>query len=283
MQQQDLRSWVGHTTHAEDVVTERLVGDFRATLSPHLNEQGGDIAPLGVHWCLFPTREPISGLGADRASGQYPHLPPPPLPRRMWAGGEVEFVKPLRIGDKVRRTTVISDIQHKNGRTGELWFVTVEHDYQTQRGSLIRERQDIVYRAPVEAQDPASARPAAKPEVEELPLVWSVDTPRPCCSGIPPSSSSPTASTTTCPMRATSRATRGSWCTGRCRQRSCSTRSRHGSTACPRDSAIAAPRLPLAGAGSMSASMIPGDPRFHTRSNGAICMAGQASGRAASG
>lgn len=30
MQQQDLRSWVGHTTHAEDVVTERLVGDFRA-------------------------------------------------------------------------------------------------------------------------------------------------------------------------------------------------------------------------------------------------------------
>lgn len=201
----------------------------------------------------------------------------------MWAGGEVEFVKPLRIGDKVRRTTVISDIQHKNGRTGELWFVTVEHDYQTQRGSLIRERQDIVYRAPVEAQDPASARPAAKPEVEELPLVWSVDTPPtllfrysaiifiahrihydlPYARDVEGYEGLVVHGPLQATLLLNAVSTRIDGVPERFRYRGTAP-------------AIGGRRLDVCVDDT-------GDPRFHTRSNGAICMAGQASGRAASG
>jgi 3-methylfumaryl-CoA hydratase len=30
-----------------------------------------------------------------------------PLPRRMWAGGRIEFLQPLRIGDAIRRDSEI--------------------------------------------------------------------------------------------------------------------------------------------------------------------------------
>jgi 3-methylfumaryl-CoA hydratase len=72
----------------------------------------------------------------------------------MWAGGEVETLDVLRIGDAVTRTSTIGDIQHKHGRSGELWFVNVAHEYSTARGVAIRDRQDIVYR------DAARPRPA---------------------------------------------------------------------------------------------------------------------------
>jgi 3-methylfumaryl-CoA hydratase len=43
-------------------------------------------------------------------------------------------------------------VQVKQGRSGNLCFVTVEHDYATARGPALTERQDIVYR---EAESPS--------------------------------------------------------------------------------------------------------------------------------
>ncbi len=58
----------------------------------------------------------------------------------------LEFSHPIRVGDTVRRTSRIADVVVKEGRTGTLCFVTVEHDYSTAHGSAVKERQDIVYR-----------------------------------------------------------------------------------------------------------------------------------------
>jgi 3-methylfumaryl-CoA hydratase len=100
----------------------------------------------------------MSMLGPDGHPTRGGFLPPVPLPRRMWAGGELEFIDPLRVGDDTTRTSRISDVTMKTGSTGVLCFVSVEHVVTTPRGIAVRERQDIVYRDVSAAPSPAPAK-----------------------------------------------------------------------------------------------------------------------------
>ena len=103
-----LRQWIGRTTEASDVVTAQLVKGLRATLFLPVGEpKTGDAAPFTVHWCLAPPVVPASELGPDGHPARGGFLPPVPLPRRMWAGGELEFIDTLRVGDEVTRTSRI--------------------------------------------------------------------------------------------------------------------------------------------------------------------------------
>jgi 3-methylfumaryl-CoA hydratase len=160
-----LRQWIGRSTEATDTVTAQLVKGLRATLFLEIGEpRPGDAAPLTVHWCLAQPVFPASELGPDGHPARGGFLPPVPLPRRMWAGGELELFEPLWVGDEVTRTSRISDVTMKTGSTGVLCFVSVEHLITTSRGTAIRERQDIVYR---DVTAPAvSARPAAAPTAQ---------------------------------------------------------------------------------------------------------------------
>ena len=159
--------WIGRTTVSEDVVAERLVKSFRATLDPHLAQVGDGEAPLGIHWCLSPAIEPMAALGGDGHPAKNLAMPPVPLPRRMWAGGSVTLLAPLMLEDRVRRTSTIADVTRKVGKSGELWFVTVVHEYATDRGVAIRERQDIVYREAARAQ-PRTQAPAPSPTADAV-------------------------------------------------------------------------------------------------------------------
>src|SRR4029078_4228074 len=142
-----LRQWIGRTSEASDIVTAQLVKGLRATLFEEIGEpKPGSAAPWTVPWCLAQPVFPMSALSADGHPTRGGFLPPVPLPRRMWAGGELEFLDPLRVGDETRRTSRISDVTVKTGSTGTLCFVAVEHIVTTPRGIAIRERHDIVYR-----------------------------------------------------------------------------------------------------------------------------------------
>jgi 3-methylfumaryl-CoA hydratase len=155
-----LREWIGRTTEASDIVTEQLIKGLRATLFQEIGEpKPGDPAPFTVHWCLAQPVFPMSMLGPDGHPTRGGFLPPVPLPRRMWAGGELEFIDPLRVGDEAKRTSRIADVTMKTGSTGILCFVSVEHIMTTSRGIAIRERQDIVYRDISSAPQAASAKP----------------------------------------------------------------------------------------------------------------------------
>jgi 3-methylfumaryl-CoA hydratase len=159
-----LREWIGRTTEASDIVTEQLIRGLRATLFQEIGEpKPGDPAPFTVHWCLAQPVFPMSMLGPDGHPTRGGFLPPVPLPRRMWAGGELEFIDPLRVGDEAKRTSRISDVTMKTGSTGILCFVSVEHIVTTSRGIAIRERQDIVYRDISSAPQAASAKPPPPP------------------------------------------------------------------------------------------------------------------------
>jgi 3-methylfumaryl-CoA hydratase len=161
-----LRQWIGRSTEATDIVTAQLVKGLRATLFLPVGEpKTGDAAPFTVHWCLAPAVVAASELGPDGHPSRGGFLPPVPLPRRMWAGGELEFFDTLRVGDEVTRTSRIKDVSLKSGSTGQLCFVAVDHELTTPRGIAIRERHDIVYRdvttgasAPAKASSPPAAK-----------------------------------------------------------------------------------------------------------------------------
>lgn len=82
-----------------------------------------------------------------------------PLPRRMWAGGRLTFYGELDVGDEVARTSRIADVVVKEGRTGQLCFVTVEHTLSAGRKAILSERQNTVYRGP-EARGTTQPHPA---------------------------------------------------------------------------------------------------------------------------
>jgi 3-methylfumaryl-CoA hydratase len=159
-----LRQWIGRSSEASDIVTAQLVKGLRATLFQEIGEpKPSDTAPFTTHWCLAQPVFPMSMLGPDGHPTRGGFLPPVPLPRRMWAGGELEFLDPLRVGDDTTRVSRISDVTMKTGSTGVLCFVSVTHEVTTSRGLAIRERQDIVYRDVQGTAQVATAPTAAKP------------------------------------------------------------------------------------------------------------------------
>jgi 3-methylfumaryl-CoA hydratase len=159
-----LRQWIGRSSQASDIVTAHVVKGLRATLFQEIGEpKAGDAAPWTVHWCLAQPVFPMSALSQDGHPTRGGFLPPVPLPRRMWAGGELEFFDALQVGDEMTRTSRIADVTMKTGSTGALCFVSVDHLVTTPRGTALRERQDIVYRDMSGAQASAPAKTPAPP------------------------------------------------------------------------------------------------------------------------
>ena len=158
------RDYEGRSETRTDTVWPLLARGMAASLD--LPPPGADLPPLW-HWLLFQDWAPASGLGPDGHPKRGGFLPPVHhLPRRMWAGGRVQFLAPLRIGDAVTRTSTIRAITEKSGGSGTLVFVTVAHAIAGPDGPAIEEEQDIVYRgAEGAAVKPAPAAPLPAPEV----------------------------------------------------------------------------------------------------------------------
>lgn len=154
MDMEKLQSWIGRTETAEDVITPALVARFRATLGEHL-EAGPDAVPLGLHWCLAPAALPYEALGPDGHPARGGFLPPVPLRNRMWAGGMIRFLGDFTTGDLVRRESRIAEVVAKQGRSGPLVFVGVDHSYVVEGRTVLEERHDIVYRDAPKTDVPA--------------------------------------------------------------------------------------------------------------------------------
>jgi 3-methylfumaryl-CoA hydratase len=127
---------------------------------------GGDPAPLGIQWCVAMPPVALQALQKD-GHPQFSHTLLPALPgaRRMWAGGELRWHQPIRIGDTVTRDSTVSSIEVKEGRSGRLCFVEVTHSYSSERGVTLEERQDIVYKlgtAATPVRDPTPVPPSAR-------------------------------------------------------------------------------------------------------------------------
>jgi 3-methylfumaryl-CoA hydratase len=109
---------------------------------------------------FLPTQRQ-SETGPDGHARRGGFLPPVPLPRRLWAGGRIEFVAPLRVGQSIARSSRIQDVRLKEGRTGPLVFVNVRHEIRGDGQLAINEEHDIVYRENPQPGEPMPAGVAA--------------------------------------------------------------------------------------------------------------------------
>jgi len=152
-----LQSWIGKTETLLDDVTAAPVRGLAATLDRDdaLPAPGTALPPLW-HWLYFLPQHRQSEIGPDGHARRGGFLPPVPLPRRMWAGGRLQWLpeNPLVVGDAVRRISRIESVTHKAGRTGDLLFVLVKHEVHNAKGLSLTEEHDIVYRAAAQPGDP---------------------------------------------------------------------------------------------------------------------------------
>jgi 3-methylfumaryl-CoA hydratase len=165
---EQLKQWIGRTETRSDVVTVTPVAALAATLdrADALPQPGETLPPLW-HWLYFLPVDRQSDLGADGHAQRGGFLPPVPLPRRMWAGGRLQFHHPLRVGEAITRVSRIVDVKLKQGRTGALVFVLVRHEIGNAEGVAITEEHDIVYRA-----HPADGEPAVAPIAAPADFAW---------------------------------------------------------------------------------------------------------------
>jgi 3-methylfumaryl-CoA hydratase len=153
-----LRDWIGRSETRRDLLTAAPLAALSATLdrADPTPEAGTALPPLW-HWIFFTPQTRASELGVDGHARRGGFLPPVPLPRRMWAGGRLAFLQPLRVGETVTRVSTIQDVTVKTGRTGSLVFVCVRHEFSTAQGLALREEHDIVYR---DAPQPGAPQPS---------------------------------------------------------------------------------------------------------------------------
>ncbi|MBA6116687.1 MaoC family dehydratase N-terminal domain-containing protein [Pseudomonas sp. NC26] len=143
----DYSAWIGRTEEAVDELSRNLIKRIAATFGETAPAVGQPLPPLWM-WCFF--QEPVAEtqLGTDGHPARGGFLPPADNRNRMWAGGRVEFIAPLKVGAEAHRLSTIVHIEEKHGRTGALLFVTVRHEYSQHGALCVREEQDIVYREP---------------------------------------------------------------------------------------------------------------------------------------
>jgi len=135
-----------------DVMDPARAAALQAALGQDVSIKADVPLPPFFHQLYFWSPQPPVALGRDghpKVGGGL--IPDIGLPRRMWAGGRLQFHAPLIAGHKAERRSVCESSTLKTGRSGPLGFVTLRHEIW--QGDMLRltEWQDLVYR-----QDPVA-------------------------------------------------------------------------------------------------------------------------------
>ena len=138
-----MKDWTGRKMIQHDVLTPGLLQRLRATID---SDEAGGCAPQGAHWCLCLPDARTDALDIDGHPKRGEFLPLIALPRRMWASSAIEFHAPMNVGSNIERRSVIADVVEKQGGSGHLVFVSVDHETHTDGILAVSERQVIVYR-----------------------------------------------------------------------------------------------------------------------------------------
>ncbi|MBV7395102.1 FAS1-like dehydratase domain-containing protein [Mameliella sediminis] len=142
-----------------DVMDPDRAKALQAALDLPVTIDAGRPLPPFFHQIYFWDAQPPGVLGRDGhprvGTGLIPDLN---LPRRMWAGGALQFHAPLRAGQMAEKQSRVADVTIKQGRSGALGFVTLAHEIWQGGQLCVTERQDLVYR---EDPDPSAPRPQA--------------------------------------------------------------------------------------------------------------------------
>jgi len=125
----------------------------------------GSAMPAFAHWLNGNPVNRQSELGEDGHVKKGVFLPDLPYPRRMWAGSRVQLLQDYQAGQLLVHKESIHAITHKTGRSGRMFFVTLQHDYFSAGELVLQEQQDMVYRAAIAT---ALQKPELLPEADVL-------------------------------------------------------------------------------------------------------------------
>lgn len=165
-----VKQWIGRQQEVTATIHAETANLMNAALSRDPVFVDGDALPPAWHWLYF--HDPVRGdeLGVEGHAKLGGFMPPihfavdelgePLPPRRMWAGGSIEFVQPLPVGRAATKSSTVRSITPKEGRSGKLCFVLVAHEIRVGGATCLREEQTIVYR---DAAGGAGAAAQAKP------------------------------------------------------------------------------------------------------------------------
>ena len=155
---------IGHSRVWSSAISPTYASRLAATMGwadePFL---AGDTLPPLWHWLVGAPPVETINLGEDGHERLGKFIPLLPAAKRMWAAGEVSFYRPLRIGVQLDVHSSITDIRQKKGKTGILWFVDVNHDYNQMGKLSLRERQTLVYRDDTKRHGTPSISPEGTP------------------------------------------------------------------------------------------------------------------------
>jgi len=85
---------------------------------------GGIIAPAGLFHAVM-------------MRGKVPDLPPEiPLKRRLDGGGDWEYFRLVKAGERLSAVTRVADLQEREGKQGNMLFVTYETEWRDGKGGL---------------------------------------------------------------------------------------------------------------------------------------------------
>jgi 3-methylfumaryl-CoA hydratase len=156
----DLKSYIGRKVEADDVADLRSMRQLHAALDrSDAPPREGDEVPPSWHWMWFNATDRHSALSRDGIAGSKGgYMPPSPLPRRMWAGSQLTVHRPLRVGEKIRRTAEIVSAEERQGKSGRLVFVGQRFSIHAGNELAIEEDFQSVFR-----EDPKPGAPAVEP------------------------------------------------------------------------------------------------------------------------
>lgn len=167
-----LQRWIGNTQSAVDVLDPEQCQRLHAALDrPGELSAEAKMPPLR-QWLTHRAWIPTAQLGPDGHPPRGAFLPPVALPRRMWAGSNVEIIREPSLGDRLVKASTITNVVMKEGRSGTLCFVTLMHEYSIddvggEDALAIRESQDLVYR-----DDPTPDAPRPAPQRAPETYAW---------------------------------------------------------------------------------------------------------------
>ena len=116
-----LDSWIGQKkgiTLSETLHTDRVADLYitlptrDGTMRPYASPKNSEALGFGHHLAFFHPRTPERYLRPDGTETDF--CPPEPFVRRMWAGGRIEWRKPLIIGGKACARARVSSVSKSN-------------------------------------------------------------------------------------------------------------------------------------------------------------------------
>lgn len=137
----------------------------RTELAPALPENGTPL-PACYHLAYFTPAQVEEELGRDGTDTTF--NPPRPFTRRMWAGGELEWVggenNRLKVGQVVAETTKLISAEGKKTRAGEeMVVVGVEKKFENEHGVALIDRRNWIFRPEITTPQTPASKPTEVP------------------------------------------------------------------------------------------------------------------------